>query len=135
MTLALSSSIDFRSLNDPSTILPRNFIGIFCIDGIVTGPIVKGEEFIQRPLMMTIDLDLSGRNSIPAHSKAVEQRSKRVEAAGTEQAKRFRSSIKALIKGNLVELTAYSFTGSERAYSMTTFIPTRNKIIESVHAV
>ena len=66
-------------------VLPRNLIGIECMDGIYELKSVKsldltvrnGVELQTLPFLIIIHLDLSGLKSIPAQVKAVEHRSRR----------------------------------------------------------
>ena len=62
----------------------------------------KGVVFIDLPLTMTIERDLSALNSRPAKLRAVMHRENRVWAPETVEDIRLRSSIKARSKGNTV---------------------------------
>ena len=64
----------------------------------------KGVVFIDLPLTMTIERDLSALNSRPAQFRAVMHRESRVWAPETFEDIRLRSSMKARSKGNIVLL-------------------------------
>ena len=64
----------------------------------------KGVVFMDIPLTMTIEHDLSALNSRPAQFRAVMHRESRVWAPETMEDIRLRSSIKAQSKGNTVLL-------------------------------
>ena len=64
----------------------------------------KGVVFIDLPLAMTIEHDLSALNSTPAQFRAVMHRERRIWAPETVEGVRLRSSMKAQSKGNTVLL-------------------------------
>ena len=64
----------------------------------------KGVVFIDIPLTLTIERDLSALNSRPAQFRAVMHRESRVWAPESMEDIRLRSSIKAQSKGNTVLL-------------------------------
>ena len=94
---------------------------------------MKGVQFNDFPLRMTILCDLCVRKVIPAHSKAVAHRDKRFWAPETEEDIRLISSMKALINGSetLLELIKQG-AEDKRVYSRIMLMPAKNKIMDSV---
>ena len=140
-SFACSSSIAFLSEREQSIILPKNFIGFVCIDGIYEeksvgldgGEIQNGELLITLPLMSIILLDLSALNFKPAQFSAVTHLLSSMCAPCTETDMMLMSSINARIKGSstLSEWTTLG-TLQTKTYSIMTFMAHRKSIIESV---
>ena len=87
--------------------------------------------FIDLPLIMAIEQDLSALNSRPAQVRAVVHRESKVWAPETVEDIRLRSSIKAHSKGNSV-LVVNLGTLTCTQYSSIMFIPAKKRIIERV---
>ena len=85
--------------------------------------------FIDLPLIMTIEQDLSALNSRPAQVRAVVHRESKVWAPETVEDIRLRSSIKARSKGNSVLLVVNLRTLTCAEYSSIMFIPAKKRII------
>ena len=92
----------------------------------------KGVVFIDLPLIMTIERDLSALNSRPAQVRAVMHRESKVWAPETVEDIRLRSSMKARSKGNAVLLVVNLGTLACTEYSSMMFIPAKKRIIERV---
>ena len=110
--LSFSSAEEFLSEIEPSIMRPKNLIGLEWMEGIGDGTsgwidafeTEKGVVFIDLPLTMTIERDLSALNSRPAQVRAVMHRESKVWAPDTLVDIRLRSSMKACSKGNVVLL-------------------------------
>ena len=92
----------------------------------------KGVVFIELPLILTIFLDLSAWRSKLAHFRAFVHRWRSVLAPDTEEDNRFKSSMKSRTKGSGLSLITNLGKFGCTEYSKSTFIPARNKIIETV---
>ena len=93
----------------------------------------NGVEFNDFPFTMTKDLDLSALNSIPAHVRAVVHRTRRSFVPATEEDNKFKSSIKARIRGKETLLEVMKFDAVERkVYSSMKLIPAKKSIIDTV---
>ena len=92
----------------------------------------KGVVFIDLPLIMTIEHDLSALNSRPAQVRAVMHRESKVWAPETVEDIRLRSSMKARSKGNAVLLVVNLGALACTEYSSMMFIPAKKRIIERV---
>ena len=85
--LSFSSAEEFLSETEPSIMLPRNLIGLEWMEGTGDGTsgwtdafeTEKGVAFIDQPLTMTIEHDLSALNSRPAQVRAVMHREEKVK--------------------------------------------------------
>ena len=85
-SLSVSSAEEFLSEIEPSIMRPRNLIGLEWMEGIedeTSGwsdalDTEKGVVFIDLPLIMTIERDLSALNSRPAQVRAVMHRESKV---------------------------------------------------------
>ncbi len=140
-SFSANSSTDFLSVIDPSIMRPKNRTGIEWIDGMNKEKSVgldgsetqKGELFSDLPFLIMKLRDLSARNSIPAHCRAVAHLARSVWAPETEEDIKFTSSIKAFTKGSdtLLEVIKWGAQAT-RTYSKMIFIPAKNKMIESV---
>ena len=136
-SLSVSSAEEFLSEIEPSIMQPRNLIGLEWMEGIedeTSGwsdafDTEKGVVFIDLPLIMTIEHDLSAQNSRPAQVRAVTHRESKGWAPETVEAIRLRSSMKACSKGNAVLLVVNLGTLACTEYSSMIFIPAK-KIIE-----
>ena len=141
-SLSVSSSEEFLSEIEPSIKQPRNLIGLEWTEGIgddTSGltdvfETEKGVAFIDLPLTMTIELDLSALNSRPAQVKAVMHRKSNVWAPETLVVIRFKSSMKARSKGNVVLLVVNLGTLVCIEYSNMMFMPAKKRIIETVQS-
>ena len=119
---------------------PRNLIGLGWMEGIGDGTsdwtdafeTEKGAMFIDLPLTMTIQCDLSALNSRPAQFRAVMHQESKVWAPETFADISLRSSMKARSKGNVVLLVVNLGTLACIEYSRMMFIPAKNRIIERV---
>ena len=108
-SLSFSSAEEFLSEIEPSIMQPKNLIGLEWMEGIGDGTsgwtdafeTEKGVVFIDLPLTMTIERDLSALNSRPAQVRAVMHRERKVWAPDTLVGIRLRSSMKARSKGNV----------------------------------
>ena len=88
---SVSSAEEFLPEIEPSIMRPRNLIGLEWIEGIgdeTSGwtdvfETEKGVVFMDLPLTMTIERDLSALNSRPAQVKAVVHRESKVWAPET----------------------------------------------------
>ena len=102
-SLSFSSAEEFLSEIEPSIMRPKNLIGLEWMEGIGHGTsgwtdafeTEKGVAFIDLPLTMTVEHDLSALNSRPAQVKAVMHRESKVLAPETLVDIRLRSSMKA----------------------------------------
>ena len=92
----------------------------------------KGVVFIDLPLTMTIERDLSALNSRPAQVRAVMHRESKVWAPNILVDIRLRSSMKARSKGNVVLLVVNLGTLACIEYSRMMFIPAKKRITERV---
>ena len=92
----------------------------------------KGVVFIDLPLTMTTERDLSALNSRPAQVRAVMHRESKVWGRETLVGTRLRSSMKASSKGNVVLLVVNLGTLACIEYSSMMFIPIKKRIIERV---
>ena len=92
--------------------------------------IEKGVFFIDLPLTMTIDRDLSALNSRLAQVRAVMHQERKVWAPETLADIRFMSSMQAHSKGNVVLLVVNLGTLACIEYSRMMFIPAKKRIIE-----
>ena len=81
---------------------------------------------------MTILLDLSGQKSKLTHFRAFVHQRRSVLAPDTEEDNRFKSSMKSRTKGSGLSLITNLGKFGCTEYSKSTFIPARNKIIETV---
>ena len=141
-SLSVSSAEEFLSEIEPSIMRPRNLIGLEWIEGIgdeTSGwtdvfETEKGVVFIDLPLTMTIERDLSALNSRPAQVKAVMHRKSNVWAPETLVVIRFKSSMKARSKGNVVLLVVNLGTLVCIEYSNMMFMPAKKRIIETVQS-
>ena len=88
--------------------------------------------FIDLPLIMIIEQDLSALNSRPAQVRAVVHRESKVWAPETVEDIRLRSSIKACSNGNSVLLVVNLGTLTSAEYSSIMLIPAKKRIIERV---
>ena len=88
--------------------------------------------FIDLPLIMIIEQDLSALNSRPAQVRAVVHRESKVWAPETVEDIRLRSSIKARSKSNSVLLVVNLGTLTSAEYSSMMFIPAKKRIIEKM---
>ena len=119
---------------------PKNLTGLEWMEGIGDGTsgwtdafeTEKGVVFIDLPLTMTIEHDLSALNSSPAQVRAVMHRESKVWAPETLADIRLRSSMKARSKGNVVLFVVNLGTPACTEYSRMMFIPAKKRIIESV---
>ena len=119
---------------------PKNLIGLEWMEGIGDGTsgwtdafeTEKGVVFIDLPLTMTTERDLSALNSTPAQVRAVMHRESKVWAPDTLADIRLRSSMKARSKGNVVLLVVNLGTLACTEYSRMMFIPAKKRIIERV---
>ena len=119
---------------------PRNLIGLEWMEGIGDGTsgwtdafkTEKGVVFIDLPLTMTIERDLSALNSRPAQVRAVMHRESKVWAPETLANIRLMPSMKAHSKGNAVLLVVNLETLACIEYSRMMFIPAKKRIIERV---
>ena len=119
---------------------PRNLIGLEWMEGIGDGTsgwtdafkTEKGVVFIDLPLTMTIERDLSALNSRPAQVRAVMHRESKVWAPETLANIRLMPSMKARSKGNVVLLVVNLETLACIEYSRMMFIPAKKRIIERV---
>ena len=138
--LSFSSAEEFQSEIEPSIMRPRNLIGLEWMEGIGDGTsgwtdafeTEKGVVFIDLPLTMTIDRDLSALNSRLAQVRAVMHRESKVWAPETLVDIRLRSSMKARSKGNVVLLVVNLGTLACIEYSRMMFIPANKRIIGRV---
>ena len=97
-SLSVSSAEEFLSEIEPSIMRPRNLIGLEWMEGIedeTSGwsdafDTEKGVVFIDLPLIMTIERDLSALNSRPAQVRAVMHRESKVWGAETMEDIRLR---------------------------------------------
>ena len=127
-SLSVSSAEEFLSEIEPSIMQPRNLIGLEWIEGIgdeTSGwtdvfETEKGVVFIDLTLTMTIEHDLSALHSRPAQVKAA------------MVVIRFKSSMKARSKGNVVLLVVNLGTMVCIEYSSMLFIPAKKRITERV---
>ena len=102
-SLSVSSAEEFLSEIEPSIMRPRNLIGLEWMEGIedeTSGwsdafDTEKGVVFIDLPLIMTIEHDLSALNSRPALVRAVMHRESKDWDPETVEDIRLRSSMKA----------------------------------------
>ena len=139
-SLSFSSAEEFLSEIEPSIMRPKNLIGLEWMEGIGIGTSAwtdafeteKGVVFIDLPLTMTIERDLSALNSRPAQVRAVMHRESKVWAPDTLADIRLRSSMKARSKGNVVLLVVNLGTLACTEYSRMMFIPAKKRIIGSV---
>ena len=140
-SLSFSSAEEFLSEIEPSIIRPKkNLIGLERMEGIGDGTsgwtdafeTEKCVVFIDLPLTMTIECDLSALNSRPAQVRAVMQRESKVWAPETLVDIRLRSSMKARSKGNVVLLVVNLGTLACIEYSRMMFTPSKKRIIERV---
>ena len=111
---SVSSAEEFLSEIVPSIMRPRNLTGLEWIEGIskTSGwtddfETEKGIVFIDLPLTITVEIDLSPLISRPAQVKAVMYRESKSWPPEGLEAIRLRSSIKAQSKGNMVLLVVY----------------------------
>ena len=119
---------------------PRNLIGLQWMERMRDGTsgwtdafeTEKGVAFIDLPLTMTTERDLSALNSRPAQVRAVMHRESKVWAPETLTDIRLRSSMKARSKGNVVLLVVNLGTLACIEYSKMMFIPAKKRIIERV---
>ena len=139
-SLSVSSAEEFLSEIEPSIMRPRNLIVLEWIEGIgdeTSGwtdvfETEKGVVFIDLPLTMTIEHDLSALNSRPAQVKAVMHRESKVWAPETLVVIRLKSSMKAQSKCNVVLLAVNLGTLVWIEYSSIMFIPAKKRITERV---
>ena len=139
-SLSFSSAEEFLSEIEPSIMRPKNLIGLEWMKGIGDGTsgwtdafeTEKGVVFIDLPLTMTIERDLSALNSKPAQVRAAMHRESKVWAPDTLVDIRLRSSMKACSKGNVVLLVINLGTLSCIEYSRMMVIPAKKRIIERV---
>ena len=139
-SLSFSSAENFLSAIEPSIMRPRNLIGLEWMEGIGDGTsgwtdafeTENGVLFIDLPLTMAIDRDLSALNSRPAQVRAVMHRESKVWSPEALADIRLRSSIKACSKGNVVLLVVNLGTLACTEYSRMIFIPAKKRIIEKV---
>ena len=90
-SLSFSSAEEFLSEIEPSIMQHKNLIGLEWMEGIGDGTsgwtdafeTEKGVVFIDLPLIMTIERDLSALNSRPAQVRAVMHRESKVWAPDT----------------------------------------------------
>ena len=92
----------------------------------------KGVEFMDLPLIMTIEGDLSALSSRPAQVRAVVQRESKVWAPETVADIRLRSSVEALSKGSLASLLVNLGTLTCKEYASVILILAKKRIIERV---
>ena len=90
----------------------------------------KGVVFMDLSLIMTIEQDLSALNSRPAQVRVVVHRESKVWATETVEDIRFRSSMEAHSKGNLVLLVVNSRLLTCKEDSSIRFIPAKKRIIK-----
>ena len=139
-SLSVSSAEEFLSEIEPSIMGPRNLIVLEWIEGIgdeTSGwtdvfETEKGVVFIDLPLTMTIEHDLSALNSRPAQVKAVVHRESKVWAPKSLVVIRLRSSMKARSNGKVVLLVVNLGTLVCIQYSSMMLIPAKKRIIERV---
>ena len=139
-SLSFSSAEEFLSEIEPSIMRPKNLIGLEWMEGIGDGTsgwtdafeTEKGVVFIDLPLTMTIEHDLSALNSRPAQVRAVMHQESKVWAPVTLVGIRLRSSMKARSKGNVLLLVVNLGTLACTEYSRMMFIPAKKRIIERV---
>ena len=94
--------------------------------------IEKGNVFINLPLTMTIDQDLSALNSRPVQVRAVMHQESRVWLPETVEDIALRSSMQAHSKNNAVLLVVNRGTLACSEYSSMMFIPAKKRITERV---
>ena len=139
-SLSFSSAEEFLSEIEPLIMRPRNLIGLEWMEGIGDGTsgltdafeTEKGVMFIDLPLTVTIEHDLSALNSRPAQVRAVMHRESKVWAPETLADIRLRSSMKGHSKANVVLLVVNFGTLACIEYSRMMFIPAKKRIIERV---
>ena len=139
-SLSFSSAEEFLSGIEPSIMRPRNLIGLEWMEEIGDGTsgwtdtfeTEKGVVFIDLPLTMTIERDLSALTSRPAQVRAVMHRESKVWTPETLADIRLRSSIKARSKGNVVWLVVNLGSLACIEYSIMMFIPAKKRILERV---
>ena len=139
-SLSVSSAEEFLSEIESSIIGPRNLTGLEWIEGIgdeTSGwtyvfETEKGVVFIDLTLTMTIEHDLSALHSRPAQVKAAMHRESKVWAPETLVVIRFKSSMKARSKGNVVLLVVNLGTMVCIEYPSMLFIPAKKRITERV---
>ena len=88
--------------------------------------------FIDLPLIMIIERDLSALNSRPAQVRAAVHRESKVWAPEIVEDIRLRSSIKSPSKGNSVLLVVNLGTLTSAEDSSIMFIPAKKRIIQRV---
>ena len=134
--LSFSSAEEFLSEIEPSIMRPKNLIGLEWMEGIGDGTsgwtdafeTEKGVVFIDLPLTMTTEPDLSALNPRPAQVRAVMHRESKVWASDTLVDIRLRSSMKARSKGNVVLLAVDLGTLACIEYSRMMFIQPRKEL-------
>ena len=134
-SLSVSSAEEFLSEMEPSIMRPRNLIGLEWMEGMedeTSGwsdafDTEKGVVFIDLPLTMTIEHDLSALNSRPAQVKAVMHRESKVWAPETLVVIRLKSSMKAKSKGNVVLWVVNLGTLVSIEYSSMMFITAKKR--------
>ena len=134
--LSFSSAEEFLSEIEPSIMRPKNLIGLEWMEGIGDGTsgwtdafeTEKGVVFIDLPLTMTTERDLSALNPRPAQVRAVMHRESKVWASDTLVDIRLRSSMKARSKGNVVLLAVDLGTLACIEYSRMMFIQPRKEL-------
>ena len=92
----------------------------------------KGVVFIDLPLIMITEQDLSALNSRPAQVRALVHRESKVWSPETVEDIRLRSSIKACSNGNSVLLVVNLGSLTSAEYSSIMLIPAKKRIIERV---
>ena len=138
--LSFSSAELFLSEIEPSIMRPTNLIGLEWMEGIEDGTSgwtdafqkEKGVVFIELPLTMTTECDLSTLNSRPAQVRAVIHQESKVWAMETLADTRLRPSMKAHSNGNVVLLVVNLGTLACIEYSSMMLIPANERIIERV---
>ena len=95
----------------------------------------KSVEFMDLPLTMITEPDLSALNSKPGQVRAVVHQESTVWASETMEDIRLTSSMKADSKGNLALLVVNLRTLTCKEYCSIMFIPAKKRIIERVQLV